>query len=237
MRSVHFDSAGCDSIKTWEERKGEGENSHIHTKTFLKRLCFLFFHLSRIPGRRFKLTYSTFLSMKLEGLWKKRRKKKQKKLTDDCCCPKLISKPLRPFSFLFFFKWWNDDDKKKKKMLPFRFSSWTLTKLSLSLFSLAHSGAVGGVCALANVLGQQLCELHTLCLSGRWEEARNLQQRLIEPNAAVSTAQLPPGGSTFFLKKNSSLNPRRIFFNAPIFNRVFFSSSLVRQMQTSPVIL
>ncbi|XP_008297160.1 4-hydroxy-2-oxoglutarate aldolase, mitochondrial [Stegastes partitus] len=47
-------------------------------------------------------------------------------------------------------------------------------------------GAVGGVCALANVLGPQLCELERLCLSGRWEEARVLQQRLIEPNAAVT---------------------------------------------------
>lgn len=48
-------------------------------------------------------------------------------------------------------------------------------------------GAVGGVCALANVLGREVCELERLCLSGRWEEARVLQRRLIEPNAAVST--------------------------------------------------
>ncbi|XP_030586099.1 4-hydroxy-2-oxoglutarate aldolase, mitochondrial [Archocentrus centrarchus] len=47
-------------------------------------------------------------------------------------------------------------------------------------------GAVGGVCALANVLGQELCELERLCVSGCWEEARVLQQRLIEPNAAVT---------------------------------------------------
>jgi len=47
-------------------------------------------------------------------------------------------------------------------------------------------GAVGGVCALANVLGRELCELERLCLSGRWEEARVLQRRLIEPNAAVT---------------------------------------------------
>ncbi|XP_034999271.1 4-hydroxy-2-oxoglutarate aldolase, mitochondrial isoform X2 [Hippoglossus stenolepis] len=47
-------------------------------------------------------------------------------------------------------------------------------------------GAVGGVCALANVLGPELCELERLCVSGRWEEARVLQQRLIEPNAAVT---------------------------------------------------
>ncbi|XP_023676040.1 4-hydroxy-2-oxoglutarate aldolase, mitochondrial [Paramormyrops kingsleyae] len=47
-------------------------------------------------------------------------------------------------------------------------------------------GAVGGVCALANVLGPQLCQLEQLCLSGSWEEARELQGRLIEPNAAVT---------------------------------------------------
>ncbi|XP_026214638.1 4-hydroxy-2-oxoglutarate aldolase, mitochondrial [Anabas testudineus] len=47
-------------------------------------------------------------------------------------------------------------------------------------------GAVGGVCALANVLGRELCELERLCLSGSWEEARVLQQRLIEPNTAVT---------------------------------------------------
>ncbi|XP_030637381.1 4-hydroxy-2-oxoglutarate aldolase, mitochondrial [Chanos chanos] len=47
-------------------------------------------------------------------------------------------------------------------------------------------GAVGGVCALANVLGQQVCELERLCVSGRWDEARELQHRLIEPNTAVT---------------------------------------------------
>ncbi|XP_074487398.1 4-hydroxy-2-oxoglutarate aldolase, mitochondrial [Sebastes fasciatus] len=47
-------------------------------------------------------------------------------------------------------------------------------------------GAVGGVCALANVLGREVCELERLCVSGRWQEARVLQQRLIEPNAAVT---------------------------------------------------
>ncbi|CAB1344390.1 unnamed protein product, partial [Coregonus sp. 'balchen'] len=45
---------------------------------------------------------------------------------------------------------------------------------------------VGGVCALANVLGREVCELEQLCVSGRWEEARALQQRLIEPNTAVT---------------------------------------------------
>ncbi|XP_076002945.1 4-hydroxy-2-oxoglutarate aldolase, mitochondrial isoform X2 [Genypterus blacodes] len=47
-------------------------------------------------------------------------------------------------------------------------------------------GAVGGVCALANVLGRELCELERLCVSGRWDEAKALQQRLVEPNAAVT---------------------------------------------------
>ncbi|XP_066549498.1 4-hydroxy-2-oxoglutarate aldolase, mitochondrial isoform X2 [Amia ocellicauda] len=47
-------------------------------------------------------------------------------------------------------------------------------------------GAVGGVCALANILGQQVCQLQQLCLAGQWEEARDLQYRLIEPNTAVT---------------------------------------------------
>ncbi|XP_061686280.1 4-hydroxy-2-oxoglutarate aldolase, mitochondrial [Syngnathoides biaculeatus] len=47
-------------------------------------------------------------------------------------------------------------------------------------------GAVGGVCALANVLGESLCDLEHLCKSGHWDQARELQQRLIEPNAAVT---------------------------------------------------
>ncbi|KAK3528230.1 hypothetical protein QTP86_027681 [Hemibagrus guttatus] len=47
-------------------------------------------------------------------------------------------------------------------------------------------GAVGGVCALANVLGQQVCELAQLCTSGQWDRARDLQYRLIEPNTAVT---------------------------------------------------
>ena len=50
------------------------------------------------------------------------------------------------------------------------------------------AGCVGGVCALANVLGREVCELEQLCVSGRWEEATALQQRLIEPNTAVSQA-------------------------------------------------
>ncbi|XP_072280869.1 4-hydroxy-2-oxoglutarate aldolase, mitochondrial [Pyxicephalus adspersus] len=54
-------------------------------------------------------------------------------------------------------------------------------------------GAVGGVCALANVLGPQLCELERLCVNGQWQEARELQYRLIEPNAAVTRRFGIPG--------------------------------------------
>ncbi|KAM9792193.1 4-hydroxy-2-oxoglutarate aldolase, mitochondrial [Neosynchiropus ocellatus] len=54
-------------------------------------------------------------------------------------------------------------------------------------------GAVGGVCALANVLGAQVCQLQQLCESGRWEEARVLQQRLIQPNTAVTRKLGVPG--------------------------------------------
>ncbi|KAI4905148.1 hypothetical protein NFI96_011545, partial [Prochilodus magdalenae] len=54
-------------------------------------------------------------------------------------------------------------------------------------------GAVGGVCALANVLGEQVCELAHLCTSGQWEKARDLQYRLIEPNTAVTRKFGVPG--------------------------------------------
>jgi len=47
-------------------------------------------------------------------------------------------------------------------------------------------GAVGGVCALANVLGNEVCQLHQLYEENRMKEAMKLQQKLIEPNAVVS---------------------------------------------------
>uniref|UniRef100_A0A8C5Q528 4-hydroxy-2-oxoglutarate aldolase, mitochondrial n=1 Tax=Leptobrachium leishanense TaxID=445787 RepID=A0A8C5Q528_9ANUR len=54
-------------------------------------------------------------------------------------------------------------------------------------------GAVGGICALANVLGAQLCALESMCLNDQWEEAKELQHRLIEPNAAVTRRFGVPG--------------------------------------------
>ena len=50
---------------------------------------------------------------------------------------------------------------------------------------------MGGVCALANVLGDACCELHQLTTDGKLEEAKHLQHRLIAPNGAVSEAALP----------------------------------------------
>ncbi|NXN92354.1 HOGA1 protein, partial [Rhinopomastus cyanomelas] len=54
-------------------------------------------------------------------------------------------------------------------------------------------GASGGVCALANVLGDPLCQLDRLCREGHWQEARELQHRLIEPNTAVTRRFGIPG--------------------------------------------
>ncbi|XP_008060723.1 4-hydroxy-2-oxoglutarate aldolase, mitochondrial isoform X1 [Carlito syrichta] len=54
-------------------------------------------------------------------------------------------------------------------------------------------GAVGGVCGLANVLGAQVCQLERLCLTGQWEDAQNLQHRLIEPNTSVTRRFGIPG--------------------------------------------
>ncbi|XP_028916633.1 4-hydroxy-2-oxoglutarate aldolase, mitochondrial isoform X2 [Ornithorhynchus anatinus] len=54
-------------------------------------------------------------------------------------------------------------------------------------------GAVGGICALANALGAQVCQLERLCLTEQWEAARELQYRLIEPNMAVTRRFGIPG--------------------------------------------
>ncbi|XP_066514241.1 4-hydroxy-2-oxoglutarate aldolase, mitochondrial-like [Hoplias malabaricus] len=54
-------------------------------------------------------------------------------------------------------------------------------------------GSVGGVCALANVLGHQVCELAQLCSSGQWDKAKELQSYLIEPNTAVTRKFGVPG--------------------------------------------
>ncbi|XP_077205558.1 4-hydroxy-2-oxoglutarate aldolase, mitochondrial [Paroedura picta] len=54
-------------------------------------------------------------------------------------------------------------------------------------------GVVGGICALANVLGTSLCELESLCHTGSWDKARELQHQLIEPNLAVTSKFGIPG--------------------------------------------
>lgn len=47
-------------------------------------------------------------------------------------------------------------------------------------------GCVGGVFALANLLGESLCHLYKLYLDGKLEEAKFLQHRLIAPNTAIT---------------------------------------------------
>eukprot|EP00111_Clytia_hemisphaerica_P016797 TCONS_00049812-protein len=54
------------------------------------------------------------------------------------------------------------------------------------LMASMNLGAVGGICALANILGQECCDLATLCKEGRLDEARELQLKLIAPNQAVT---------------------------------------------------
>ena len=51
---------------------------------------------------------------------------------------------------------------------------------------LCLTGCVGGVCALANILGEELCRLVELFQNGQQKEAEALQQRLVGPNACVS---------------------------------------------------
>jgi len=54
-------------------------------------------------------------------------------------------------------------------------------------------GAVGGVCALANIAPLECCQLYQLIKEGRLEEARQLQLQLIPANTAV-TARLGISG-------------------------------------------
>jgi len=54
-------------------------------------------------------------------------------------------------------------------------------------------GAVGGICALANALPGQVCTLQQLFSEGKWDEARQLQHRLIAPNNAVTKQFGVPG--------------------------------------------
>merc|ERR1712004_286110 len=54
-------------------------------------------------------------------------------------------------------------------------------------------GSVGGVCALANVLGEQVVELHSLYKQGRIDDALELQRRLVAPNGMVTRGHGVPG--------------------------------------------
>jgi len=54
-------------------------------------------------------------------------------------------------------------------------------------------GAVGGVCALANVLGDQVVQLHALYKEGKMDEALELQRKLIAPNGMVTRGHGVPG--------------------------------------------
>lgn len=54
-------------------------------------------------------------------------------------------------------------------------------------------GVTGGVLALADVAPRECVALYNLCRSGRWEEARALQARLLPVNQAVGGALGIPG--------------------------------------------
>jgi 4-hydroxy-2-oxoglutarate aldolase len=56
----------------------------------------------------------------------------------------------------------------------------------IRFFNEQYLGAVGGVCALANVLGREVCKLAELHKMGEHEKAKELQHQLILPNTAVS---------------------------------------------------
>lgn len=54
-------------------------------------------------------------------------------------------------------------------------------------------GCVGGVCALANILGDEVCKVQELFDAKKLEEAKDLQQRLVAPNLAVTKHFGVPG--------------------------------------------
>lgn len=57
-------------------------------------------------------------------------------------------------------------------------------------------GCVGGICGLANILGQECCDLEQLFKQGKVEEAKELQHRLIGPNMGVTARFGVPGLKT-----------------------------------------
>ncbi len=52
-------------------------------------------------------------------------------------------------------------------------------------------GAVGGICALANILPEEVCQLYQLYKDGHLDEASLLQQKLLNPNSAVTREMGP----------------------------------------------
>jgi 4-hydroxy-2-oxoglutarate aldolase len=54
------------------------------------------------------------------------------------------------------------------------------------LFAALAVGAVGGVVALANIAPQQCVDLYTLYHEGRWDEAADLQRRMVPVNTAIT---------------------------------------------------
>jgi len=88
-------------------------------------------------------------------------------------------------------------------------------------------GAVGGICALANVLPAEVARLQALCMDNKWDEAKLLQHKLIGPNGAVTKQFGVPGlkesmewfgfhgGPTRMplvpLKQNESVQLKKIF--------------------------
>lgn len=64
------------------------------------------------------------------------------------------------------------------------------------LLASLHVGAVGGICALANALPEEVCMLQQLFQDQKLDEATALQHRLIDPNGAVTKTFGVPGLKT-----------------------------------------
>jgi len=54
------------------------------------------------------------------------------------------------------------------------------------LFAALAVGAVGGVVALSNIAPQQCIDIYTLFGAGQWDEAADLQRRMVPVNTAIT---------------------------------------------------
>ena len=86
------------------------------------------------------------------------------------------------------------------------------------IIQLFCAGCVGGICGLANILGQECCDLEELFRQGKMEEAKVLQHRLIGPNIGVGLQGVATYIRWIFLLMKTFV--ARIHFSVQVFGFV-----------------